>query len=91
MTNSRGKLVPEKIPLSQYTDMKCSTDCASITIEQQIEINRQFWKMGDITRLREFVVKIFAIVEPKYRYIRENSTRSTNLASFFEIESKKLH
>lgn len=46
--------------------MNCSKDCAIITTEQQMEINRHFLKMGGITRQREFVVKHFAIVEPKY-------------------------
>lgn len=84
--NSKGINI-EKRKLQDLCDSKCKYKCfANFSEEQRERILQAYWKMGDLTRQRAFLVKSTKIIQPKHQYKRDNSNRSSNNAFFFILE-----
>lgn len=81
--NSKG-LIIDKRKLQPSCNSKCKCKCSSSFTEVQREqILQAYWKMGDLTRQRAFIVKSTSIIKPKYQYKKENSNRLSNNAFFY--------
>lgn len=85
--NSKGHNI-DKRKLQPSCNSKCKYKCSSsLNEEQREQILQNYWKMGDLTRQRAFIVKSTTTIEPKHQYIKENSNRSSNNAFFLSLDS----
>nr|CAI5869218.1 unnamed protein product [Callosobruchus analis] len=55
------------------------------------EIFKEYWELGDLEKQRQYISASMTVVNPKYRYGREDSHRRPNNAFHFEIRDKKIH
>jgi len=68
--------------------VKCRLKCANkLTLEQRSVIHNQYWKIGDINRQREFIMRQISPIIPKNRS-RLFSNRSLNYSYKFEVDDK---
>lgn len=67
---------------------KCKLKCYNkISEEKRKLIFMNYWKMGNLDKQRQFINKHVTAIKPKYRYIREGSTRKDyNHAFNFEVD-----
>lgn len=91
-TTASGRTVPSKCVKSPCKD-NCFLKCnSSFTNEDRTQIHTGFWGLADVTRQRDFIVQSTSKIEPKYRYIKQGTTRerSNNLAYSFMKAGKKV-
>lgn len=71
---------------------KCKLKCYNkISEEKRKLIFKNYWKLGDLEKQRQFINKHVTAIKPKYRYIREGSTRKDyNHAFNFEVDSETI-
>lgn len=70
---------------------KCKLKCfAKITEEDRQQIFLAYWELGDLQKQRYFIASCLQTVQPKYRYVREDSHRSLNNAFYFNLREKKM-
>lgn len=87
--NASGKEVAKKEMKPPCSD-KCRLKCASTVPNHEREVLfDSYYKLGDITRQRDFLTKCIIPITPKYQYPREGSKRSLNCAYYFEVNGKK--
>ncbi|XP_045491096.1 uncharacterized protein LOC123690980 [Colias croceus] len=86
-TSKSQKPMPERQMKPTCTE-KCKLKCYNkINEEKRQLIFMNFWKMGDLDKQRQFINKHVTAIKPKYRYIREGSTRKDyNHAFNFEVD-----
>ncbi|XP_041982815.1 uncharacterized protein LOC121739498 isoform X3 [Aricia agestis] len=85
-----GKLVPGKAVKPPCGD-KCRLRCTeNINEDQRLSIFTSFWKMGDLSRQRDYVYRCMEPFKPKYSLHNENSKRCLNIAYYFTVDSKKI-
>lgn len=86
--NASGKLVEKKQVKLPCNIDKCKYKCSEIFTqihrEKLLDI---FWKMGDITSQRAFVVNHTSEVSAKYKYSKEGSKRLSNNSFFFPLNN----
>lgn len=69
---------------------KCRLKCFNkINYDQRTLIHNQYWKMGDINRQREFILRQISPITPKYRN-HLNSHRSLNYSYKFEVGNESI-
>ncbi|KAL4707280.1 hypothetical protein ACJJTC_019818 [Scirpophaga incertulas] len=86
----KGKVIQAKklkAPCAETCRLKCSE---KIDGEQRLSIFNNFWKLGELSRQRDFVSKCIKEVKPKYSLHNENSKRSLNLAYHFIVDSETI-
>lgn len=84
------KKFPEKAlkpPCNDNCRLKCST---VISQEERQEIFNNFWKLGDLGRQRDFIAHHMQIINPEYRYVKQDSTRRLNNAFHFDVNNKRI-
>ncbi|CAG4944667.1 unnamed protein product [Colias eurytheme] len=86
-TSKSQKPMPERQMKPTCTE-KCKLKCYNkISEEKRQLIFMNFWKLGDLDKQRQFINKHVTAIKPKYRYIREGSTRKDyNHAFNFEVD-----
>ncbi|KAF2883395.1 hypothetical protein ILUMI_22783 [Ignelater luminosus] len=74
--NAKNKLVSKR-KLKTPCNEKCRYKCYNVFSEEEREgILKTFWETGDNTRQRQYIsINIENIVNPKYRYPKENMNR----------------
>lgn len=84
------KEVPEK-SLKPPCDDRCMLKCAAkITQESRREIFKNFWKLQEVTRQRDFITSHMQAIQPIYRYPRPGSTRKPNNAFYFQVDNNSI-
>jgi len=84
--NNSGKQVNQKQLLPPCDADKCKFKCTSLfTLADRSNVLNMFWKMGDLTSRRAFIIKYTSLVTPKYKYIKEGSKRLSNNAFFLPL------
>lgn len=85
-TSKSQKQMPERQIKPTCTE-KCTLKCYNkINEENRQLIFMNYWKMGDLDNQRQFINNHVTAIKPKYRYIREGSTRKDyNHAFHFEV------
>jgi len=79
--NNSGKQVNQKQLLPPCDADKCKFKCTTLfTLAERSNVLNMFWRMGDITSRRAFIIKYTSLVTPKYKYIKEGSKRLSNNA-----------
>ncbi|KAJ8970621.1 hypothetical protein NQ314_001156 [Rhamnusium bicolor] len=88
---SRKKFPERKMmpPCTQKCRLKCST---KISEDDRNKIFGDYWSLKDLQRQRDFLLASMVEIKPKYRYVKENTTRnrSHNNAFYFEINKEKI-
>lgn len=67
--------------------LNCKT---KVTEDQRLTIFTNYWALGDLQRQRNFLLLSMESVEPRYRYVRENSHRQKNNAFYFSVNGQKI-
>lgn len=81
-TTLHNKLIPQK-KLKTPCNNSCRLKCYDVfTHEERERIFNSFWNIGNNNRQRQFISSNIDTVTPKYRYPKDNSTRSCNQAYF---------
>lgn len=69
---------------------KCKLKCFSkFSEEQRKKIFEAYWNMGSLQRQRDFIANSMQKITPKYRYVREGSTRRANNAFYFQLSREE--
>lgn len=70
---------------------KCRLQCTNkLSLQQRTAIiHNQYWKIGDINRQREYIIRQISPITPKYRS-RRNSNRSLNYSYRFEVNDESV-
>lgn len=69
----------------------CTLNCKTkVTEDQRLTIFTNYWALGDLQRQRNFLLLSMESVEPRYRYVRENSHRQKNNAFYFSVNGQKI-
>lgn len=69
---------------------KCKWKCAMVIPEaKRRELFDNYWKLGDITRQREFIARSSEVIKPSHRFTMKNEPRTFNSAFFFNINDAK--
>ncbi|GFY65914.1 hypothetical protein TNIN_16001 [Trichonephila inaurata madagascariensis] len=85
--NSRGKLKKEiparktRPPCGKKCRLKCSTKFDSADCQILFDA---FWRLGDLQRQREYIVRHTHEIKPKYRYTCTEKYRALNTAFFLK-------
>lgn len=88
---SNGVLRPAKRTLKEPCGDNCRIKCTTKITEAEREmILEEFWKLGDLTRKREFIIRHMEQIIPKYVKKKEGSRRSLNYAYNFYIRGQKI-
>ncbi|KAF0711859.1 Uncharacterized protein FWK35_00031019 [Aphis craccivora] len=86
--NTSGNFVHQKQLLPPCDVDKCKLKCASLfTHSNRLNLLSLFWKMGDITSRRAFIIKHTSLVSPKYSYKKEGNKRMSNNAFFLPLNN----
>lgn len=68
--------------------VKCTE---KITHYKRIQLFNRYYNLVDVNRKRSFLYQNMELIEPKYRYVRENSNRRLNYAFYFpKTNAKKV-
>lgn len=91
--NSLSKLkkqIPER-KLRPPCGAKCRLNCKSKFDEpSRQQLFNAYWKLADLQRQREFIVRHSEEIKPKYRYSSTQNLRALNTAFYFEINGSRL-
>lgn len=83
------KVIPQK-QMGPPCGVKCRLKCSEIIKQEDREnIFDNYWKMGDLTRQRDYISKCIDVIKPKYQYKVHNSNRGPKHSFSFEIDKNK--
>lgn len=89
-TLGKGLEIPErtlKPPCNERCKQKCSLKFSK---EERLAIFKNYWEMADVVKQRTYILTLIQEVNPKYRYIRQGSSRTTNHAFYFYKDEQKI-
>ncbi|CAH2088121.1 unnamed protein product [Euphydryas editha] len=87
---SKFKKVMPKKQIGPPCGEKCRLKCSKIIKQEDREnIFDNYWKMGDLTRQRDYIAKCIDVIKPKYQYKVHNSNRGPKNSFSFEINNFK--
>ncbi|XP_062530462.1 uncharacterized protein LOC105841614 [Bombyx mori] len=92
LSSSKSKKLMKERELKPTCNDKCKLKCFNkISEEKRQIIFSNYWKMADLEKQRQFINKYVKAIKPKYRYIREGSTRKDyNHAFYFEVDKEDI-
>lgn len=88
-SSSKHKVIPESkmgIPCSYRCRLKCTFN---ISEEERTIVFKDYWKMGSLTKQRDFISKHISEVKPKYQYKKEHNNRKPKHAFYLTINNQK--
>ncbi|KAE9542488.1 hypothetical protein AGLY_003349 [Aphis glycines] len=86
---SNEKVIAAKIMKMPCND-KCRLKCAiKISADERTVIHNNYWKLADINRQREFIIRHMCTINPKYRS-PVGTNRSLNYSYSFNIHNKEI-
>lgn len=89
-TTSSGKEIPARKVKSSCTET-CRLKCSSkISDSERQEIHLSYWALSDIVKQREFLVRHFEPIKPKYTMRKPGSKRTYNNRYYFNIQQNRV-
>lgn len=84
------KEVPERKMRSPCGD-NCQLSCKNNFDEPtRLQLFNAYWKLADLQRQREFIVRHAQEINPKYRYSSTQNLRALNTSFYFKINGSKI-
>lgn len=81
--------IPER-KLRPPCGAKCRINCTSkIDEPSRQQLFDSYWKLADLQRQREFIVRHSQEIKPKYRYSSTQNLRALNTAFYFEVNASR--
>ncbi|XP_060810218.1 uncharacterized protein LOC132904307 [Amyelois transitella] len=81
---SKSKKVYNAKKLGPVCSDKCKLKCSTeFTFEEREHIFEKFWDSGDLEIQRQFIHNHMTKIEPKYRYVREGTSRKNCNHAFY--------
>ena len=91
ISSSKSKKVFKAKSLGPPCNEKCRLQCYSKIAEEDRKTNfSDYWKLSDLQRQRDFLLKCIETITPQYQYKRLNSKRASNHAFYFSIRDTKF-
>lgn len=87
---SKSRKVFQAKKLGPPCDAKCRLNCPSKILQEIRQIIfEEYWGLADLEKQRCFLSANIDNINPKYRYVRENSNRSHNHAFYFTVYGQR--
>lgn len=81
---SKSKKIYDAKKMGPVCSSKCKSKCSTeFTFEERKLIFDKFWESGNLEIQRQFVHNHMKTVEPKYRYLREGTSRKNYNRAFY--------
>lgn len=88
-SSSKHKVIPER-KMGYACNCRCRLKCTlSISEEERKIVFKSYWKMGSLSKQRDFISKHISEVKPKYQYKKQNNNRKRKHAFYLTINNKK--